>query len=444
MHTWGLTPLLSELDLNESSEGGLDPLGTEPLADKLAAKLAPGVRERQQHPRFLTATAASLSLTADWGEEVLARDGVTEPWLVFEWHLVHGLVLASGRQDLDLRGLPGRLKAEQALRDGVPLSPRRYLKTPAIFGFHGVYRVLAERLGIEREGQLGERGYELLNVWCREQSLDGFVGTGNGPGRKLRDQLRDALRDGLDQSAVARTNGWSGWRFFADHLAPRQPGRRERKFLANLLLDDPEGFRQEVLRFLVSPKGYRVWRGEMDSGRWSERTFHEALRQRASPELRRLLLAIGAYEQFSRLMQDAFDACLHEMTRRRGYVSVTQLGGQEAVKQASRRAAAAVRQAEDRLDPFGLAATFNSLFGRLGEGGSSTQWVARLMSHHRTTQERKPPNGKLPWFEGDERGYVIRPIYRREDPAAGNSRYVHLFRTRPLWSFASDLRMFPR
>jgi len=46
MQPYALAPLLSEKDEAESSEGGIDPLGTEPLADALAVRLAPGVRER--------------------------------------------------------------------------------------------------------------------------------------------------------------------------------------------------------------------------------------------------------------------------------------------------------------------------------------------------------------------------------------------------------------
>jgi hypothetical protein len=116
----------------------------------------------------------------------------------------------------------------------------------------------------------------------------------------------------------------------------------------------------------------------------------------------------------------------------------------ETVRRASRLAGAAVREATERLDPFGLAAAFRERFGDLGEGGTPGQWVERLMAHHRKTQQRKPPNGKLPWFEGDERGYIIRPLYRRDEPAAPDGAYVHQFRTRPLWSFAADLRMFRR
>ena len=55
MQSSALAPLLTEKDEIESGEGGIDPLGTEPFADRLAIKLVPGVRERQRHPRFLTA-----------------------------------------------------------------------------------------------------------------------------------------------------------------------------------------------------------------------------------------------------------------------------------------------------------------------------------------------------------------------------------------------------
>ena len=211
MHHFELTPLLTDADAVESSEGGLDPLGTESLADKLAVKLVPGVRERQQHPRFLTATAVSLSLCAEFGDEVLARDGVSEPWLVFEWYVVEGLVRTRGLTPKDIRGLPGREKAARAIADGVPLSTKRYLKTPSVFGFHGIYRALALTLGIQHGERLGERGCELLALWAKERGLGGFVGTAGGPGKHFREQIGEALRLGLEKGAVARTKAWAGW-----------------------------------------------------------------------------------------------------------------------------------------------------------------------------------------------------------------------------------------
>ena len=436
-----LTPLLTDEDPMESSEGGIDPLGTEPLADTLAVKLAPGVRERQQHPRFLTAMAASLSLCGELGDEVVARDGVTEPWLVFEWYVVEGLVRTRGQTPSEIRGLPGRDKAAQAIADGVPLSAKRYLKTPAIFGFHGIYRLLARTLGIEQGEQLGERGYELLRIWAKEQGIEGFVGTGNGPGRWLREQIVEALRLSLDKSAIARTNGWTGWNFFSEHLAPYEFGRREARFLSEALLNDAEGFRREVLEFLISEKGRQLWLKEVASRRYSERMFHSALRQRARADLRRLLLTIDAYERFARLVQDAFDDCLYEMTRRSGRVSLKELSRLDSVKLASRSLPQTAAETIGRLDSFNLALQFQQLLGSLAERGTASQWLERLVEHHFKTQRQKPPDGKMPWFEGDERGYIIRPLYRRYEPVQRDTSYVHHFRTASLWSFASDLKM---
>lgn len=132
-----LMPLLSEADPKVSAEGSIDPLGMYAIADALAVRMIPGVRERQQHPRFLTHIAVSLSIAAEF-EGQIATDDISEPWQVFEWYVVEGLVRSTKDSKL-LRGLPGTEKVAQALRDNVPLSASRYLKTPTVFGFHGIY-----------------------------------------------------------------------------------------------------------------------------------------------------------------------------------------------------------------------------------------------------------------------------------------------------------------
>ena len=78
-------PLLSDKDPLASTEGALNPLGLFSIADSLANKLIPGVRERQSHPRFLTAIAVSLAVCSGFAEEMLASDRISEPWQVFEW-----------------------------------------------------------------------------------------------------------------------------------------------------------------------------------------------------------------------------------------------------------------------------------------------------------------------------------------------------------------------
>ena len=65
---------LSEADPRDSAEGSIDPLGVYSIADAMAVKMIPGVRERQRHPRFLTTVALSISLCQDFGEDVVATE----------------------------------------------------------------------------------------------------------------------------------------------------------------------------------------------------------------------------------------------------------------------------------------------------------------------------------------------------------------------------------
>jgi hypothetical protein len=436
MERFTLAPLLTEKDPAESSEGGINPLGTESLADALAVRLAPGVRERQRHPRFLTALAVSLEVCRDFDQETLASDGVSEPWQVFEWYLVEGLVRTA--ESGERVGLPGSLKATKAIADGVPLSAKRYLKTPTVFGFHGVYRQLARTLGIEDDGRLGEAGFDLVNIWAKEQGLEGFAGSGGGEGLAVRNKLREAVQAGLESHATDRNGSWFGWSFFRDHLAPYAAGRKERRAISAMLLNDTKGFRRDVIEFLISDAGRKAWEAN-----GSEREFHAVLRSTAHDELLVLLDAIDAYERFSRLCHDAFQDCLHEMTRQVGKkISSPVLAALPSVKTASRRVPEMFSQVMERLEPVGEAARFRDTFTGLAEGGVAVEWVERLVEHHRKTQKQKPPNGKNPWFERfDDGSVIIRPDYRTEEPGAGDVRYAHLYRTRSLWRFALDLKL---
>ncbi|MGA2402149.1 MAG: hypothetical protein ABSG91_10630 [Syntrophobacteraceae bacterium] len=121
-------PKLSGYDPVTSSEGAIDPPGLYAMADVLALKLIPGMRERMSHPRFLTAMAVGNILTRNY-EDMLAADGQTDPYLVYEWHVVEGIIRRRGN-DSNLKGLPGTLKARDCLRDG--LSHRRTCRKGAL------------------------------------------------------------------------------------------------------------------------------------------------------------------------------------------------------------------------------------------------------------------------------------------------------------------------
>lgn len=432
-------PMLTEADPKVSAEGSIDPLGMYAIADAFAVRMIPGVRERQTHPRFLTSIAVSLSLCSEFDEDVVAADGISEPWQVFEWYFVEGLVRSTKDSKL-LRGLPGQDKAASAIQDRVPLSEKRYLKTPTVFGFHGVYRALARDTEVERADRLGEVGYELLTTWEKEQGLNGFSSTDNGPGKSVRKQLYDAIRDGLQVGAVARKPGWSGWKIFSDHLGIYDAGELESQVISQALLNPVSGFRREVLSCLISQEGQSLWNDETEQRSFSERRFHERLVKSASHGLKELLEAIDAYEHFCRLLEDAFDDCLFRMSQYQQRIQPHELGKLVGVKRAAEEIPKIFADVSDRLSPFGETVRFQEAFTTLAEHMPAADWAERLLDHHCRIQYSKPPAGKAPWFDRfDDGSCMIRTGYLRDAGGRHDDNYVHAYRTMSLWSFARDI-----
>ena len=434
-------PFLSEADPEVSAEGSIDPLGTYTIADSLAGRLVRGVRERHRHPRFLTATAVSLAVCDSFDSDQVASDGVSAPWQVFEWYMVEGLV-RTVQDRKQLSGLPGSDKARAAIRDGVPLSANRYLKTPTVFGFHGVYRALARDVGIEQAGCMGDMAHRLLTTWAREQDLEGFVGSGGGKGASMRTQLRDAVEAGLKKGAVDRSSNWSGWRFFSDHLGIYESKPDELRLLREAILDETAGFRAEVMRFLVSDTGSEAWLTDDPDSQPSERRFHRELRKVASPSLIELLDAISSYERFCRLLQDAFDDCRFKMSSPQRPYRSAELADLDGVTRAAREVPEIFLEVSDRLSPFDQSKRFITSFQSLAERGSSHDWVERLFEHHLRIQRDKPPAGKAPWFDRLDNGSrLLRVKYLRDEATRHDQEYVQTYRTSSLWSFACDLGM---
>ena len=222
------------------------------------------------HPRFLTAIAVGAAINRDLDEEFLAADGQSEPYMVYEWHAVEGLFLK--RAEDGLSGLPGILKTRECIKQGLKLSAARYLKTASVFGFHGVYRLLANNLDIVRDGWLGDNGYELLSVWEKEQRLTGFISGNGGNGAGIRSLIQAAIKDALNKGRVDRSSTWKGWDFFGQHLFPNKIPDQERATLVRMLSSSREANRNEVLRFLISDNGLSAFLKER-----SEKGFHQAL-----------------------------------------------------------------------------------------------------------------------------------------------------------------------
>ncbi|HEX3684957.1 MAG TPA: hypothetical protein VHU83_20645 [Bryobacteraceae bacterium] len=432
-----LLPALTLLDEAESaSEVSIDPLGLYSIADALGVRLVPGVRERQRRPRFLTLLCASAAVCQDFEPDSVADDRISQPWQVFEWYVVEALVRRiddNGR----LRNLPGRDKVFSAVvQDHVPVSARRYLKTPSVFGFHGIYKVLARTLRVEHEGELDEHGYELLEIWESERALEGFWTSRGGNGRAWRDKLRDAVSDGLKRGCTSRSGGWEGWDFIATHLAHDAPGTEERTLIARLLMEGETGFRKDVLKCLVSPLGRKAWDPEESL---NERPFHSVLASCGTADLKELLSAITAYEALARTLSDAFQACLYTLSQATQPISLEKFSKLIAVKDAKANTADQFRAAQDALAPLGLAPRL-TMFAGLAAPMSTADWAEALMNHHNQVQRDKPPRGKAPWvIRYDDGRFVVRPQYRVSRFQPMPNCYVHQYRAQPLTTFARDL-----
>lgn len=433
-----LVPLLSEFDPVSTSEGSLDPLGLYTISDRLASRLVPGLRERMSHPRFLTAIAVGVVVCSEFDEDVVAKDGVTPPYQVYEWYVVQAMVKTFKETD-DVKGLPGRDKATQALKNNVPLCAENYLETASVFGFHGVYRTLAENIDITRSGRLGEVGDRLVRVWEIEQDLKGFYMQGNGAGSSLRQVLTNAVNDGLKKGAVAREWYWSFNKIIAEKWAPYRAGSQELTLLFNTLCDETSSYRSQIIHFLISKEGTKCWvESESDN---AENLFHKALIKHASLDLKELLECIQNYEKFARLLQDAFDDCLWYMSQKRGKTSLHELVNLDGIKKAHQLLPKLFTDVSGHLSQYYESGRFESLFGRFRENMDIKRWVELLLQHHVEVQEKKQPFGKNPWlFRLDDNSYAIRPLYCRDSKSRMDDSYVHAYRTRSLWSFMKDLK----
>src|SRR5207244_1212247 len=116
---------LTAYDPPGSSEGTLDPLGLYQIADQLAVRLVPAIRERMQRVRFLTAMALGALVTE--GLEADPDQPEAAPFLVWEWLVVEAIIRTLG-DDEELWGMPGTLVTRRALSEYNYLDHRSYLK----------------------------------------------------------------------------------------------------------------------------------------------------------------------------------------------------------------------------------------------------------------------------------------------------------------------------
>lgn len=427
-------PFLTSYDPPGTSEGSLDPLGLYQIADQLAVQLVPAVRERMQRIRFLTAMAVGAIVTEDLEDDPRQRDA--SPYFVWEWMVVEALMREMGQDsNADVRGVPGSLVARRALSKHGYLDARSYLKTPRIFGFHGVYKRLATRLGIvDVHLARGPNTEGLVDAWARGLGLDGLQGA-----KPLLSRWSAAVRRSLREKPP-RTPVWTKneWAELANAFAPVTTKIREKRYLRELLLVSDDR------RLGALPAIWQL-QPEFANSEMPEETLHDRLEKREK-SLAPLLQAIRAYEAFARSLQDAFDLLIAEAAHldAQGF-SAPAIGSdadfKRSVKGLHNRFEVAHRALGEVTNTrVSLQHLFGERFAAFSDPIDPAVCAIALCAHHEAVQRAKSADGKRPWFDriSQDRIY-IRHAYREERRPIQPGHYLHDYRGRPIRSFYFDL-----
>ena len=280
-------PFLTTYDPLGTSEGSLDPLGLYQIADQLAIQLVPAVRERMQRIRFLTTMAVGALVIEDLESDPRHRDA--SPYLVWEWLVVEALTRNMADTG-SVRGVPGTGVTRTALAQHGYVDGRSYLKTPRVFGFHGVYKRLAVRLElVDVHLGPGPNAERLVDAWAQGQGLKGVVDA-----KPLLERWRGAVRRSLNHTPPRTNARWntSEWREFARAFAPNAARVKEKELLSKLLLSSDDR------QLGALPELWQL-QAEFGDEALREEKLHADLQQHA-PAFGALVEAIRTYESFAR------------------------------------------------------------------------------------------------------------------------------------------------
>jgi hypothetical protein len=112
------------------------------------------------------------------------------------------------------------------------------LKTPRIFGFHGIYRRLPVHLGLlDVHLGPGPNADKLADAWARGQGLAGL-----GDAKPIISRWQEAVRRSSKEKPPRAKPGWTGekWVELAQAFAPATARAKERRFIQELLLESKD------------------------------------------------------------------------------------------------------------------------------------------------------------------------------------------------------------
>ncbi len=424
-------------------------MGTYGLSEVLATRIGSyGVRERQSNLRFLTICCIGWEVISALNPELKSGDPSSTAEQAFEWIVVEALVHGNNRPDtISQLSIPGIKKAQDAIRLGLHLNADRYLSIPGTFGFFGVYRTLAEYLGIVDfagdEGPiLGPEGTRILNAWRADQGLAGFGQERQGKGQDLFRALLVCLKETFREGVVVPNR--TAFQLVQEFLHPGQVGGpKEAEVLRTILFQagsrEDDDHRRQLMRVIAEPKVLELMASKTEG---KERKFHSILASQATPSLKAILKGIDAYEGFLGVLHGALDELRRVLTPEASLIPIREIAGRSKVfDKASQACSELFQVARDALAEVGLASRFSTQFEVFSQKLSPHEWLEVLLGHHERVQKQKPPSGKAAWFEHQNGKAGVRPLYRLDSEPRGEDDYVYFYRTTPLFNFLQSLKV---
>lgn len=433
----------TEYDPEASEEGGIDPLGLGSMAERLGQLIVPGLLERHRRPGFLTLIAVGFSILEDVKNLLPENEWKVDFWEAYEWTIVTGLV---SQNITPLDNLPSIGKSKNAKAKGLQLNPDRYLKTPSVFGFRGVYKFLAKNMNIELNDLMAENGNLLFRTWAKEQKVLGFVLGESGPGLSERKKIVNIICESLKKGQL--TESWNQnstiWKFISTNLYYLNPSEAEKKLILEFLSSSSE--RKEIIDFLKSNKGKKYL---LD---WSltEREFYSDLASQLDNNsiLCKRIITILAYESFSKTLTNSFEYILFSLSKMRLGLTCEELASNTEIEKLSQKISKEYNELSNALHALGENELIQKQepFNTFGSRLDTKDFIFVLIEHHNKNQKGKAPHGKQSWLqEGSQNGsWVVRPGYTRENKPENDNKFVHFYRLGPLRLFLLDLGIYEK
>lgn len=412
-------PRLSAYDPGAVGEGGLDPLGLSAVADRIANVLAPGIRARMSHPRFVTVSAVG-AIAYQTMHEIMADQGRTTVDIAFEWLVVEAIVRHPGKRRTE--GLPGNHKAARAKAANERLSRRTYLNGPRVFGFTGVYRPLSRNVGVLTVGDLpGENAVRLVRAWESDLQLSGYVdGLSSTPGGRLRKDIASACRLSLEKGECASPPNGQLLCDLSDYLAPREAKSNERRVLRELITTGEHEIRNEIAAKLVASP---------PSKGMTQHDLAGQLLTGTSPQTRRALQAAIDYEAAATVLDYTFRRFLaYTAQQHASVISPSNVLQSPGLENLAPRIGGLVQQAIEsvaELEDVGLSSETIHVLQLFGKKLKPMEFFEALVERHEQVQSKKK---KLSWLDQLGRDWTVRTPYRIQSDHLKDEIWAHPMR----------------